>query len=77
MEPNVKAGFDKILRRLDAFDARCEKRFAESETVQEQRASATEGRFTDMEQHGTSTNLEQRNASTEIRLGKLETFCSG
>jgi hypothetical protein len=77
MEPNVKAGFDKILRRLDAFDARCEQRFAESETVREQRASAMEGRFTDMEQRGTSTNLEQRDASTEIRLGKLETFCSG
>jgi hypothetical protein len=77
MEPNVKAGFDEILRRLDAFDARWEQRFAESEMVREQHASTTEGRFTNMEQRGTSTNLEQRNASTEIRLGKLETFYSG
>jgi hypothetical protein len=77
MKPNVKAGFDEILRRLDAFDAQWEQRFTESETVREQHASTMEGRFTNMEQCGTSTNLKQRDASTEIRLGKLETFCSG
>lgn len=49
MDPTVKSAFEEVLRRFNAFDAKWESKFADTESARREREAETDCRVSELE----------------------------